>query len=94
MGIGTQQQVSKLMEQSKDSRFLSPRRTDRDQRREFMPKRKAIASIFAERVQEDIYAKALNVLKKMPVEKEFVTEQEAAKFSREMAQEMAEDPAG
>jgi hypothetical protein len=39
------------------------------------------------------YIKALNILRKMPVDKEFVTEQEAAKFSQELAQEMAEHPA-
>jgi hypothetical protein len=39
------------------------------------------------------YGKALNILHKMPVKKEFVTEPEAQKFSRELAQEMAEHPA-
>ena len=38
------------------------------------------------------YAKALNILKKMPVQKDFVTEQEAAKFSEQLAQEMAAHP--
>jgi len=39
------------------------------------------------------YIKALNILKKMPVDKEFVSEQEAPKFSQNLAQEMAEHPA-
>ena len=39
------------------------------------------------------YVKALNILNKMPVEKQFVTEQEAPKFSQEIAKEMAENPA-
>ncbi len=39
------------------------------------------------------YAKALNILNKMPVDKEFVTEKEAAKFSAELAQAMAQHPA-
>ena len=39
------------------------------------------------------YLRALNILRKMPVEKKFVTEQEAAQFSQELAQEMAEHPA-
>lgn len=39
------------------------------------------------------YAKALNILHKMPVKKDFVTEQESAKFSQELAQEMAAHPA-
>jgi hypothetical protein len=38
------------------------------------------------------YAKALNILKKMPVKADFVTEQEAAKFSQELAEEMAKHP--
>ena len=39
------------------------------------------------------YIKALNILNKMPMEKEFVTEQEAPQFSQELAQEMAEHSA-
>lgn len=39
------------------------------------------------------YTKALNILNKMPVAKEFVTENEAAKFSGELADEMAKHPA-
>ena len=39
------------------------------------------------------YIKALNILNKMPVDKEFVTEQDAPKFSQDLAQEMAEHPA-
>ena len=39
------------------------------------------------------YTKALNILNKMPVDKEFVTEQEAPKFSQNLAQEMAEHTA-
>jgi len=39
------------------------------------------------------YIKALNILNKMPVDKEFVTEQEAPKFSQHLAQEMGEHPA-
>lgn len=35
------------------------------------------------------YTKALNILNKMPVQKDFVTESEAASFSLEIAQEMA-----
>jgi hypothetical protein len=38
------------------------------------------------------YAKALNILDKMPVERTFVTEREATKFSRELAEEMAKHP--
>ncbi len=38
------------------------------------------------------YAKALNILNKMPVTKDFVTEQDAAKFSQELAQVMAAHP--
>lgn len=38
------------------------------------------------------YTKALNILNKMPVKKDFVTEQEAPKFSQELAQEMAKHP--
>jgi len=39
-----------------------------------------------------VYAKALNILNKMPVKKDFVTEQEATKFSQDLAQEMAAHP--
>jgi hypothetical protein len=39
-----------------------------------------------------VYAKALNILNKMPVKKDFVTEQEAAKFSQDIAKEMAAHP--
>ena len=39
------------------------------------------------------YAKALNILNKMPVQKRFVTEQEAQKFSEQLADEMAKHPA-
>ena len=38
------------------------------------------------------YSKARNILNKMPVDKEFVTEQEAPRFSQEMAREMAQHP--
>ena len=40
------------------------------------------------------YAKALNILNKMPVKKEMVTEKEAEKFSGELADEMAKHAAG
>ncbi|MHC1769678.1 MAG: DUF3037 domain-containing protein [Verrucomicrobiia bacterium] len=40
------------------------------------------------------YAKALNILQKMPVEKELVTEQGAEKFSEQLAQEIAAHPPG
>jgi len=39
------------------------------------------------------YKKALNILNKMPVKKDFVTEHEAAKFSQELADEIAKHPA-
>lgn len=39
------------------------------------------------------YGKALNILNKMPVQKDFVTEQEAQKFSEQLADEMAKHPA-
>jgi hypothetical protein len=39
------------------------------------------------------YTKALNILNKMPVQKDFITEQEANKFSSELATEMAKHPA-
>jgi hypothetical protein len=35
----------------------------------------------------------LNILNTMPVQKDFVTEQEAQKFSEQLAQEMAKHPA-
>jgi hypothetical protein len=38
------------------------------------------------------YGKALNILNKMPVNKEFVREGEAPKFTRELADEMAKHP--
>jgi len=38
------------------------------------------------------YGKALNILNKMPVKKDFITEHEAAKFSEELAQEIAKHP--
>jgi hypothetical protein len=38
------------------------------------------------------YGKALNILNKMPVPKDFVTEQDAQKFSEQLAQEMAAHP--
>ncbi|MEI6785368.1 MAG: DUF3037 domain-containing protein [Verrucomicrobiota bacterium] len=38
------------------------------------------------------YGKALNILNKMPVKKDFVTEREVTKFSRELGQEMANHP--
>lgn len=38
------------------------------------------------------YGKALNILHKMPVKMDFVSEQEAGKFSRELADEMAKHP--
>jgi len=38
------------------------------------------------------YAKALNILNKMPVKKELISEQEARKFTGELAAEMAKDP--
>jgi len=38
------------------------------------------------------YAKAMNILHKMPVKMDFVSEQEAGKFSRELADEMAKHP--
>jgi hypothetical protein len=38
------------------------------------------------------YTKALNILHKMPIETDFVPEQEANKFSRELATEMARHP--
>jgi hypothetical protein len=38
------------------------------------------------------YVKALNILNKMPVQKDFVTEREAEKFSEQLAKEMAEHP--
>jgi hypothetical protein len=38
------------------------------------------------------YNRALNILHKMPVQKRFVTEQEAARFSQELGQEMARHP--
>jgi hypothetical protein len=37
----------------------------------------------------DAYTKALNILNKMPVKKDFVTEHEAAKFSETLASEIA-----
>ncbi len=39
------------------------------------------------------YAKALNILNKMPVKMDFVSEAEAPKFTRELADEMAKHPA-
>src|SRR5208282_3122095 len=39
------------------------------------------------------YAKALNILKKMPVRTKFISEQEAVRFSCELADEMANHPA-
>ena len=39
-----------------------------------------------------VYAKALNILNKMPVNKQFITEQDAQKFSIELAEEMAKHP--
>ena len=39
------------------------------------------------------YGKALNILNKMPVQKDFGTEQEAQKFSEQLADEMAKHPA-
>lgn len=39
-----------------------------------------------------VYIKALNILHKMPVETDFVKEHEAAKFSQELAGEMAKHP--
>lgn len=39
------------------------------------------------------YAKALNILHKMPVQKVLISERDAAKFSGELAQEMAKHPA-
>jgi len=39
------------------------------------------------------YRKALNILNKMPVKKDFVTEPEAQRFSEQLAQEMAAHPA-
>ena len=38
------------------------------------------------------YAKAMNILHKMPVKMDFVSEQEAGKFSGELADEMAKHP--
>jgi len=38
------------------------------------------------------YGKALNILNKMPVRKDFVTERDAPKFSQELALEMARHP--
>ena len=38
------------------------------------------------------YAKAMNILHKMPVKIDFVSEQEAGKFSSELAEEMAKHP--
>lgn len=38
------------------------------------------------------FAKALNILNKMPVKKEFIREQEAAKFSRELASDIQQHP--
>ena len=38
------------------------------------------------------YGKALNILNKMPVNKQFITEQDAQKFSIELAEEMAKHP--
>jgi hypothetical protein len=38
------------------------------------------------------YGKALNILNRMPVQKDFVTEREAQKFSEQLAQEMAAHP--
>jgi hypothetical protein len=38
------------------------------------------------------FAKALNILNKMPVKKEFVREQEAARFSRELASDIQQHP--
>jgi hypothetical protein len=40
-----------------------------------------------------VYAKALNILNKLPVKKDIVQEQEAQKFSVELADEMAKHPA-
>jgi hypothetical protein len=39
------------------------------------------------------YSKALNILNKMPVKKDFISEQEANKFSSDLADEMARHPA-
>lgn len=39
------------------------------------------------------YGKALNILNKMPVKKDFVTEHDAQKFSEQLAQEMTAHPA-
>jgi hypothetical protein len=38
------------------------------------------------------YARAINILHKMPVKMDLVSEQEAGKFSRELADEMAKHP--
>jgi hypothetical protein len=38
------------------------------------------------------YAKALNILNKMPIQKDFISEQDADKFSSELAAEMAKHP--
>jgi hypothetical protein len=38
------------------------------------------------------YGKVLNILNKMPVQKDFVTEQDAQKFSEQLAQETAKHP--
>jgi hypothetical protein len=38
------------------------------------------------------YAKARNILSKMPVKRDFVSEQEAEKFSADLASEMAKHP--
>jgi hypothetical protein len=38
------------------------------------------------------YGKAMNILNKMPVNKEFVREGEAPKFTRELVDEMAKHP--
>lgn len=38
------------------------------------------------------YSKALNILNKMPVKKDIVTEQDAAQFSQKLEQEMAKHP--
>src|ERR1039458_8560254 len=39
------------------------------------------------------YVRAMNILHKMPVKMDFVSEQEASKFFRELADEMAKHPA-
>lgn len=75
-------------------RTQAPSRSDdvwRASRRELETKQ-VLSRLQPKRIKP-AYTKALNILNKMPVKKDFVTEQEAAKFSQELADEMAKHPA-